>query len=964
MRKRYVPPSVGKQEIYRDGWIDFNKNGVMDPYEDPSRPVEERVEDLLSRMTLEEKLEQLRSSFKPEAVGNLSIVLRNLPPKEAAQLANEIQAKLIEGTRLGIPAIIHDECLHGCMAKYSTQFPQAIALAATWDPDLVYRVAKAIAREARARGIHQCLAPVVNLARDVRAGRTEETYGEDPYLASAIAAAYCRALREESVIATPKHFVANFEADGGRDSHEAHFSERILREVFLPPFRACVKAGALSVMAAYNSLDGVPCSSNRWLLTDVLRKEWGFEGFVVSDYGSVSGVLWKHQVAATREEAAKLALEAGLEVELPRVDFYGDALERAVKEGLIPMDVIDEAVRRVLRAKFLIGLFENPFVDPEEAERVIGCEEHRQLALEAARKSIVLLKNEGVLPFDRSKVRKLLVVGGAAKTLKLGGYSGEPKSVVTPLEAIAEKLRETGAELVYVEATPIGMDCSCAILPWVPGVRLGYVAPPAGFAGEGPRVEVFDNPSFEGKPVADFVGLYWGGFRYEWGYGRPHPAVKTDNYSVRFTGRLLPPKPGKYAVCLGVAGGVARLAVGGKVVAEVDATGVSTYRRVELELAGEVDFAIEYSRTRGYAAVRLGWELVGSEEFRRAVEEARSADAVVFFAEVAEGEERDRAVLRLPRSQEQLIEKLLEVNGNVVVVLIAGSPVVGERLYKVPAIVQAWYPGQEGGRAIADVLFGDYNPGGKLPFTWPHCEGQLPLYYNAKPSGRVYDYVNATGAPLFPFGHGLSYTKFEYSDLKIQVLDEGRLVKVSATVRNVGDREGDEVVQLYVRDAVASVARPLKELKGFKRVHLKPSEAATVEFTLTPDDLAFFDQRMRRVVEPGTFTVMVGSSSEDIRLHGEFELKKGFEAKFELEEVSVSRSGDQLVIKAHVRNAGEVTDVVRVELWVDGALLDAYPIDLSPSERRSAIFRLRYEEVKGRALRVVADGQATSLEVS
>jgi len=471
VRKRYVPPSVGKPEIYRDGWIDFNKNGVMDPYEDPSRPVEERVEDLLSRMTLEEKLEQLRSSFKPEVVGNLSVVLRNLPPKEAAQLANEIQAKLIEGTRLGIPAIIHDECLHGCMAKHSTQFPQAIALAATWDPDLVYRVAKAIARETRARGIHQCLAPVVNLARDVRAGRTEETYGEDPYLASVIGAAYCRALREEGVIATPKHFVANFEADGGRDSHEAHFSERILREVFLPPFRACIEAGALSVMAAYNSLDGVPCSSNRWLLTDVLRREWGFEGFVVSDYGSVSGILWRHWVAGSKVEAAKLALEAGLDVELPRTDFYGDALEAAVKQGLIPVEVVDEAVRRVLRAKFLVGLFDEPFVDPEGAERVIGCEEHRQLALEAARKSIVLLKNEGVLPLDKSRVRKLLVVGGAAKTLKLGGYSGEPRSLVTPLEAITEKLKGTGSELVYVEATPVARTARAPFSPGFPAFR-------------------------------------------------------------------------------------------------------------------------------------------------------------------------------------------------------------------------------------------------------------------------------------------------------------------------------------------------------------------------------------------------------------------------------------------------------------------------------------------------------------
>ena len=959
MPRRYLPPGAEATGIYRDGWIDFNKNGVMDPYEDPSRPVEERVEDLLSRMTLEEKLEQLRSSFEFGRVGNLSVVLRGLPPGEGARRANEIQRKLIEGTRLGIPAIIHDECLHGCMALHSTQFPQAIALAATWDPDLVYRVAKAIARETRARGIRQCLAPVVNLARDARAGRTEETYGEDPYLASVMGAAYCRALREEGVIATPKHFVANFEADGGRDSHEAHFSERALREVFLPPFRACIKAGALSVMAAYNSLDGVPCSCNRWLLTDVLRHEWGFEGFVVSDYGSVTGILTHHWVADNREEA-KLAREAGLDVELPRVDVYGDALERAVREGLIPIEVVDEAVRRVLRVKFLIGLFDDPFVDPEEAERVVGCEEHRRLALEAARKSIVLLKNEGVLPLDRGRLRKLLVVGGAARVLKLGGYSGTPRAVVTPLDGIAEKLQGTGAKLVYVEACPVGLDCASAIHNWLPGVSLNYLAPPEGIEGHGVRIEVFDNPSFEGKPVADRVELYWGGFRYEWGFRRPHPAVTTESYSVRFSGRLRPPKPGVYELCLGVAGGRARLALGGRVVAEVDATGVSTYRRVEVPLGGETPFTIEYVRTGGYAAVRLGWDLVDSDEMRRAVEEARDADAVVFFAEVIEGEEKDRAVLRLPRSQERMIERLLEANPRVVVVLMTGAPVVGEWIYRVPALLQAWYPGQEGGRAIADVLFGDYNPAGRLPITWPHHEGQLPLYYNPKPSGRVYDYVSMTGAPLFPFGHGLSYTRFEYAGLDVRVSEDERRVEVRVRVRNAGDREGEEVVQLYLRDPVSSVARPLMELRGFKRVALKPGEEAEVTFTLTPDDLAMLDASMRRVVEPGEFVVMVGASSSDIRLTKSFRISRRFEARFAVEAVEARRRGAGLLVKVRVRNEGDVTDRTTVRLRVRGIEVGARPVELEPGESREVAFLVR--EYEGGPVEVEVGGASWALE--
>ncbi|MEM1508447.1 MAG: glycoside hydrolase family 3 N-terminal domain-containing protein [Thermofilaceae archaeon] len=955
-REFYLPPGAEKIGIYNKNWIDFNKNGVKDPYEDPSKPIEERVEDLLNRMTLEEKVSQLQSSFEFKEVGNLSCILRALPPEEGAKLANEVQRKLIEGTRLGIPALIHDECLHGCLAKYSTQFPQAIALAATWDPDLVYRVAKAVAKETRARGIHQCLSPVVNLARDIRAGRTEETYGEDPYLTSVMGEAYCRALREEYIVATPKHFVANFEAEGGRDSHEAHFSELILREVFLPPFRACIRAGALSVMAAYNSLDGIACSSNRWLLTDLLRKEWGFEGFVVSDYGSVSGIIYQHSLANTRDLAAKLALEAGLEVELPSVDIFGEELLKAIKKGLIPMEVINEAVRRVLRVKFLVGLFDNPFVDPGEAKRIIGSEEHRYLALEASRKAIVLLKNEhNLLPLNKGKLKKLLVVGGAAKQLKLGGYSGEPGRAITPLDAIRDELRGCQVEVNYVEACPIGLDYWSAIHNWLPGLRLGYLAPPEDMRGDGVRIEIFDAPDFQGSPVVDTISLHWGGFRYEWGYRRPHQLIKNENYSVRFSGRLLPPMPGRYAFCLGVAGGKARLILGTHILAEIDATGISTYKIVETEIKGEQSFVLEFVRTRGYAGVRLGWDIVDCEEMRKAIELAREADAVIFFADIIEGEEKDRAVLRLPRSQERMIEKLLEVNTNIIVVLVSGSPVVGDWIYRVPAFLQAWYPGQEGGKAIADILFGNFSPSGRLPFTWPHHEGQLPLYYNYKPSGRVYDYVNMTGAPLFPFGHGLSYTKFEYSDLNINVIEGGKLVEVAVTVSNAGDRESDEVVQMYIRDLVSSVARPIKELKGFKRVNLKPGEHVRIMFQLKPDDLAFFNERMRRVVEPGEFLVMVGSSSEDIRLKGTFTVEKRFEAKFELKSIDFERQGNEVTVRVEVMNIGEVTDTVKVILRLDGIPTEMYPIELGPGETRSTVFRLKEKEFERKHLEVTLD---------
>jgi len=945
----YLPPTVRRREIYREGWIDFNKNGVKDPYEDPTRPVEERVDDLLSRMTLEEKLDQLRMR-RGDAPGSIAGVRTSSDLRRDVGEVNEIQRAAIEDTRLGIPSILITECLHGCMAHENTQFPQAIALAATWNPGLVYRVARAIAREVRARGLRQCLSPVVNLARDVRCGRTEETYGEDPYLASVMAYNFCRALREEGVVATPKHFAANYIGDGGRDSHEIHLSERMLRETELQPFYAGIRAGALSVMAAYNSIDGVPCSSNEWLLTEVLRWEWGFEGYVISDAWAVPGMIFKHGVASQPEEAVAKCLKAGLEVELPQV-FWGEYLDKAVREGLVPMEVLDEAVRRVLRTKFLIGLFEEPYVEPEEAARVVGCREHRELAYEASRESIVLLKNDGgVLPIDRGKVKKILVVGGVARDLKLGGYSGIPREVVPPIKAMEEKLRGHPVELVYIPACPIEMGCENAIQirnpnTGLPVLRTDYVQPPRGMEGNGVRVEVFDNPCFEGKPVADYVGLYWVGFRYEWGYGKPHQMVKTDSYSVRFSGRLRPPVDGEYRLCMGVAGGRARLFVDGRLVAEVDATGISTYRSVEARLTGDGhDFKLEYSRTRGYAAIRLGWELVDSTEIRRAVDEAAKADVVVFFADVVEGEEEDRAILRLPRSQEELIEKLLKVNKNMVVVLITGSPVVGDWLYKVPAIVEAWYPGQEGGRAIADVLFGDYNPAGRLPVTWPHHEGQLPLYYNYKPSGRVYDYVNMTGAPLFPFGHGLSYTRFEYSNLRVasaemcQGEESGWVVNVSLDVENVGSLDGDEVVQLYVRDLVSTLARPVKELRRFERIHLRRGERKTVSFTLTPDDFAYYGPDMRRRVEPGEFEIMVGASSEDIRLRATVKVEAEIRSRPEVEVTRVWECEcGRLSVEARVANRGLVADLLPVKLVVDGRVIEEHRVYLEPGESRTVI---------------------------
>ena len=762
-------------------------------YRDSKSSPEARVEDLLSRMTVEEKIAQLkarvvafhqvaqswlagltedeRAKFQrylgpatwkmyhedryahaavtreawkrrwqmevmdgdDRAVGELSAALRDFRPAEGVELANRLQDYVVEKSRLSIPVLIHDECLHGCVARGSAIFPQSIGMAASWRPDLLEEVAKAIGRETRARGIHQCLSPTVNIARDVRCGRTEETYGEDPYLASRMAAAFVRGVQSQGVAATPKHFVANFVGPGGRDSNEVPLTERHLRDIYFPVYRAAVEeAGALSIMPAYNALDGVPCSSHRRLLTEVLRGEWGFRGYVVSDYGAVAHIHEKHRVAETKAQAAKQALEAGMDMELPASDCF-EELGGLVKTGELSQDVLDEAVRRVLRVKFRLGLLDDPHADPAEAERLADCPEHRRLALEAARRTITLLKNDGILPLGNDLT--VAVVGPNAERENIGEYSGYDTEVVTPLQGIRSRI---GPENVLLAG---GCDVTG-------GSRTGFDA------------------AVRAAEAADVAVLCMGNF----------------------------------------------------------------------------------------------WD--------------------------TEGEGRDRSSLDLPGVQEELIAAVTAAGKPVVVVLFGGSAVTMERwIGSAAAVVEAWYPGEEGGTALADVLFGDAAPGGKLPMTFPKRTGQCPLYYNPEPSGRGDTYADLRGEQAqFPFGHGLSYTTFEYSDLEIDPAeasiasmgsaeDAAGAVSISANVANTGDRAGDEVVQLYVHDLYASVARPVKELKGFQRITLKPGQSRTVSFRITAADLSFTNAELQRVVEPGEWEIMVGSSSRDIRLLGVLRLE-------------------------------------------------------------------------------------------
>ena len=735
------------------------------------------VEDLLSRMTLEEKIAQLGSiharrlvengRFSPEkgreflknGIGQITRVAGGvgMKPEKTVELINEIQRFLKEETRLGIPAMIHEECLSGFMAWGATVFPQAIGMASTFDPGVIQNATSVIRKQMRASGAHQGLSPVLDIPRDPRWGRTEETFGEDPYLTSRMASAYIRGLQGEDfqsgIIATAKHFPAYGISEGGRNLAPARVSERELREVFLFPFEVAVReAGVGSIMNAYHEIDGIPCAASRFFLTKILREEWGFEGVVVSDYVAIRMLENFHRVAGSAQEAAIKALEAGIDIELPDIDCYGEPLLAAVRQGLISEEVINESVRRVLKVKLLLGLRERESVEinPQKAREALDSPEDRELSREVARKSMVLLKNDGVLPLKKD-LGTIAVIG--------------PNAVST---------RNLHGDYSYT-------------------------------------VHVSNVRKWEGEEVQE------------------DDAVKTVSVLEGIKSKVSASTKVLYAPGCGIA----------------DTSRDGFPEAVELAEQSEVIVAV------------------------------MGENSGLFKASVS-GEGSDRVDLDLPGVQKELLQALRETGKPIVLVLVNGRPLsLNWEKENIPAILEAWYPGEEGGNAIAEVIFGDYNPGGKLPISFPQSVGQIPVYYNRKPSSFS-EYINTTAQALFPFGHGLSYTEFSYSDLKITPSQVNSLeeVKISFKVKNTGSQEGDEVVQLYIHDRVASVERPVKELKGFKRLTLQPDEEKEVIFTLFPEQLAFYDESMRLIVEPGVFEIMVGSSSEDIRLSGEFEVLK------------------------------------------------------------------------------------------
>ncbi len=744
--------------------------GSPPAYKDPTLSVERRVADLLERMTLEEKVAQTLAVWQQKRAlvdqsgafdpTKAAAVLQNgigqvtrpsdgvdrggrrRTPRETVELVNAIQRWVIEHTRLGIPVMFHEEALHGLAATKGTHFPVPIGLASTWDPDLVERVFTIAAREARARGAQQVLSPVVDLARDPRWGRTEETYGEDPHLVSEIGLAAIRGyqgpgptLTAGHVFATAKHYAAHGPNEGGINTAPTQVPERELREELLWPFeRAIIEGQVAAVMPSYNEIDGIPSTASRFLLDRILRGEWGFQGLVVSDYNAIEQLADRHHIAGSMAEAADLALTAGVDLELPDRKAFLTLIDE-VRAGRVDARLLDRAVARGLRLKFLAGLFESPYADADEAERVTNTSDAQAVALEAARASLTLLKNDGILPLDRAQVRTLAVIGPNAADLHLGGYSENPGRGVAILQGIRDKAGSV--KVVYAEGCRITED-------------------PA-----------------------------------DWGRNEVKPA-----------------DPAKNAERIAEAVKIARTA---DVIVAVVGTNESTSREA-------------------YADNHLG----------------------------------DMATLALISQQDDLVRQLAATGKPVVVVLMNGRPLaLTEVVGQARGILEIWYPGQEGGTAVAEALFGEIDPGGKLPISMPRTVGQLPVYYNRKPTS-FRNYLFESRGPLFPFGHGLSYTSFRLDDLKLadtRIGPAGRTT-VSVRVTNTGTRAGDEVVQMYVHDLVASVTRPVKQLRGFKRVSLKPGESTTVTLPIGPEALWLIDQQMNRRVEPGDFEILIGTSSE------------------------------------------------------------------------------------------------------
>ena len=829
------------------------------PYKNPSLPVEARVDDLLSRLTVEEKIAQMMNAT-PE----------------------------IE--RLGVPA--HDywnEALHGvARSGIATVFPQAIGLAATWDTKLMYDVADVISTEARAKhheyarkgqfGRYQGLtfwSPNINIFRDPRWGRGQETYGEDPYLTGQLGVQFVRGLqgndpRYLKVVATPKHYAVHSGPEPERHAFDAITNERDLRETYLPAFRATILEGkAVSVMCAYNRTNGEPCCANKRLMQDILRDEWGFDGFVVSDCGAIYDIWKFHKFVPAEMEASVLGVKAG--TDLTCGEEY-KTLVQAVKQGLITEAEIDTAVKRLLTARFRLGQFDPPSLVPYSQIPFSqnDNDEHRQLARQTARKSIVLLKNaNNTLPLKKD-LKSIAVVGPNADLPEVlwGNYNGNASVLTTPLAGIKNAVSRNTKVTYALGSTLAGEP----VVP-VPASALTVDGREPGV-----KAEYFNNQELRGPAVTVRTDPR---IDFDWGRYNPTPQLTGNHFSVRWTGKLTPPESGNYTLGFTADDG-ARLYLDGKLLVEAWTSNPNktVTREIALEAGRSYDLRMEYFQYQRENIAKLVWSYPRMterliEEAVKATRESDVAVAVLGISARLEGEEMnvplegfrggDRTDISLPRSQETLLKALVATGKPVVVVLLSGSAVaVNWANDNVPAMLAAWYPGGEGGTAVADVLFGDYNPGGRLPVTFYKSVDQLPPFTDYSMEGRTYRYFK--GQPLYPFGYGLSYTKFVYSDPRFEskTVKAGEPVKLTVDVTNAGEREGDEVVQLYLTDVAASAPVPIRTLVGFDRISLRPREKRTVTFTITPRQMSLIDNNGKRVIEPGEFSISAGGGQPGV----------------------------------------------------------------------------------------------------
>lgn len=848
-------------------------------FQDSSLSIEERIDDLLQKMTLEEKVRQLdiysgtefqdkNGKFQMEKLLEVSGgegigCLQNR--YSSAEANNEIQRQVMEHSRLPIPILFSEEALHGLIWPGCTIFPQQLALAATFEPSLAKEQGHAIASECRSLGVHETWSPVLDLARDPRWGRVEEGYGEDTYLASRFAENMVEGLqgddltRPDAIVSEVKHFSGYGAPTGGLNCAPAMMGRHEHEFYCLPVFEAAFKAGAMNAMCSYNSIDGIPVSCDRRLLTDKLRGELGMRGFVRADMTAVAMLYTCHYVAKTKKEAIKMGIEAGVDMQLydfPH-DVYQNGLLELVRDGELDEAVVDLSVRRILRVKFMLGLFENPFTDESLSKKVVHCAEHVDIARKVAEKAICLLKNQNDLLPLKKDIGKIAVIGPSAATPRFGDYStpGECEAAVSVLDGIKAIVSDK-TEVLYARGCHI-LETEMMTVP------TAWLRTPQGEPGL--QGEYFNCQDFSEKPVVTRIDP---SIQFNWIYTKPGDGINADRFGVRWTGTIEPTEDFDGLIGLSSMDSM-RLWIDGELIVDRwQNSNAENSREVHWKAGERHDVKVEFINDQRGVRVILGYSY-GENDMEEAVQAAKQADVAVLVVgddETTCGENLDRADLDLPGRQKELVQKISATGTPVVLVLQTGRPVsITWESEHIPAIVEAWTIGEQGGTAIAKTLFGDCNPGGKLPMSFPKSVGQLPVHYNRRPFGGV-KYVEMDWNPLYPFGYGLSYTKFEYSNFRLSshTIPKDGEVEVSLDVTNVGSVYGEDVPQFYIHDEVSCVIRPYKELAGFVRVGLNPGETKTVTVTIGRRQLRVLNRDFQWEVEPGEFKIMAGSHSCDL----------------------------------------------------------------------------------------------------